>query len=131
MKKDIGNRADIKLLVDSFYDKVKKDAVIGYLFNEVAHVNWEHHLPRMYDFWENIIFQTGHFTGNPMTVHIQLNQQSPLTPEHFAQWQKLFLGTIDELFEGNNAELTKQRAVSIATVIQIKLIPPGNTMSVY
>ena len=131
MKKDIKNRDDIKLLVDSFYEKVKKDGVIGYLFTDVANVNWDHHLPRMYDFWENIIFQTGHFTGNPMTAHIQLHQKSPLMPEHFAQWQKLFLATVDELFDGSNAVLTKQRAVSIATVMQMKVIPPGNTLSVY
>lgn len=122
MKADILTKEDIKLLVDSFYEKVKKDTVISYLFNDVAKVNWELHLPRMYDFWENIIFQTGSFSGNPMAAHAQLHQQSPLTAEHFARWQQLFLETVSELFEGDNAVLARQRAVSIATMMQIKVL---------
>ena len=82
MKKDISNRADIQLLVDSFYNKVRADETIGYLFNDVAKVNWEQHLPRMYDFWENILFQTGSFKGNPMVAHVQLHQKSPLSATH-------------------------------------------------
>ena len=127
MKHDIQTKEDIKLLVDTFYDKVKKDAVIGYLFNEVAKVNWEHHLPRMYEFWENVLFQTGSFTGNPMIAHTQLHQKSPLSPEHFGRWQQLFLETINELFEGEYAELARQRAVSIATMMRIKILNPGLT----
>jgi hemoglobin len=130
MKNDITNRADIQLLVDSFYDKVKKDDVIGYLFNDVAQVNWQHHLPRMYDFWENIIFQTGGFKGNPMVVHAQLHEKSPLSKEHFAHWQKLFLATVDELFEGDKAELAKQRARSIATMMLIKVASTNDPRSI-
>src|SRR6185369_12621197 len=116
MKQDIQNKSDIKILVDSFYEKVRRDKEIGYLFNDVAKVNWEHHLPRMYDFWENVIFQTGSFTGNPMVAHARLHQQSPLTEAHFNRWKQLFYGTVDELFEGNNAVLAKERAHSIAAV---------------
>jgi len=122
MKKDIANRDDIILLINTFYEKVKKDQVIGYIFNDVAKVNWEKHLPVMYDFWENVIFFTGAYTGNPMTAHKQLHQKTPLNPEHFQEWIKLFTQTVDELFEGDKAELTKQRAISIATVMQIKIV---------
>ncbi len=59
MKKDIENRKDIELLVRSFYDKVKADDTIGYIFNDIAKVNWEKHLPVMFDFWENVLFYTG------------------------------------------------------------------------
>lgn len=41
---------------------------------------------------------------------------------HFDQWVKLFTKTVNELFEGDNAELIKQRATSIATVMQIKIL---------
>lgn len=122
MKHDITNRADIQILVDSFYSKVRADTTIGYLFNEVAKVDWPRHLPRMYDFWENIIFQTGNFTGNPMIAHQQLHQQSPLNAQHFERWLQLFLETVNEHFEGDKAELTKQRAQSIATMMQLKVV---------
>jgi hemoglobin len=131
MKHDISNRTDIEQLVNTFYDKVQVDEVIGYLFNDVAKVNWEQHLPRMYDFWENIIFQTGSFRGNPMAAHVQLHQKSPLSKEHFARWQQLFLATVDELFEGEKAELTKQRAMSIATMMQIKVFPSNDPKSIF
>jgi hemoglobin len=125
MKKDIDNRADIQLLVDSFYNKVKADETIGYLFNDVAQVNWELHLPRMYDFWENILFQTGSFKGNPMAAHVQLHQKSPLTATHFERLQQLFLATVDD-----QAELIKQRARSIATMMQIKVHPSNDPRSI-
>jgi hemoglobin len=122
MKKDIANRDDIILLINTFYEKVKKDQLIGYIFNDVAKVNWEKHMPVMYDFWENVIFFTGTYTGNPMAAHKQLHQKTPLNAEHFQEWIKLFTQTVDGLFEGDKAELTKQRAISIATVMQIKIV---------
>jgi hemoglobin len=130
MKNDISNRADIQQLVDTFYIKVRADETIGYLFNEVAQVNWEQHLPRMYDFWENILFQTGSFKGNPMAAHVQLHQKSPLSAAHFDRWQQLFFATVDELFEGDMAELIKQRALSIATMMRIKVFPTNDPKSI-
>lgn len=130
MKPDIKDRADIQQLVDTFYTKVRADETIGYLFNEVAKVNWEMHLPRMYDFWENILFQTAGFKGNPMAAHLQLHQKSPLTAGHFQQWLSLWLATVDELFEGDKTELIKQRARSIATMMQIKVHPANDPRSI-
>ena len=121
MKKDIADRKDIEQLINSFYDKVRADEQIGYIFNDVANVDWPHHMPVMYDFWEGIIFYTGHYSGNPMLVHTNLNKQMPLTAEHFTRWMQLFTATVNQLFEGEKAELAKQRAVSISTTIQIKL----------
>lgn len=122
MKTDIRNREDIAELVNAFYEKVKQDDLIGFLFNDVARVNWEKHLPIMYDFWEGVLFQSGHYAGNPMTAHMHLNEKSPLKAEHFSRWKELFLQTINERFEGEIAELARQRAVSIATVMQIKVV---------
>ncbi len=121
MKKDIQNRNDIEQLVDSFYTKVKSDDTIAYFFTEVVKVNWEKHLPRMYDFWENVLFQSGAFTGNPMARHQQINEHSKITDLHFARWIMLFEITVDELFSGANASLIKQRAKSIATIMQSKV----------
>jgi hemoglobin len=127
MKTDIENRKDIQLLIDSFYDKVKADAVIGFIFNDIMKVNWEKHLPVMYDFWENTLFYTGGYIGNPMEIHRRLNQVIPLTIEHFQQWTHLFTSTVDEMFDGEKAALAKQRAISISTIMQIKILhQPGD-----
>jgi len=109
------------LLVKSFYEKVKIDPVIGSIFTDIARVNWEKHLPVMFDFWENTIFYTGSYSGNPMKSHQNLNRLFPLTKEHFSRWNQLFASTMDELFEGDKAVLAKQRAISISTVMQLKL----------
>ncbi len=122
MKKDIEARSDIELLVNSFYDKVKVDEVIGFIFNDIVQVHWEHHLPIMYDFWENTLFYTGGYTGNPMQIHQKLNQVVPLTADHFKAWLHLFVSNVDELFIGEKAELAKQRAMSISTIMQLKII---------
>ena len=121
MKKDIANRSDIEQFIKSFYDKVLKDETIGFIFTDIAKVNWEKHLPIMYDFWENVIFFTGKYSGDPMNVHRNLNNLIALKSEHFKVWIILFNQTIDELFLGENAERAKQRAMSIATIMQVKL----------
>lgn len=121
VKNDIATRQDIELLVNRFYEKVRADATIGYIFNDLVKVNWEAHLPVMYDFWESVIFFTGSYGGNPMITHRKLHQVAHLTTEHFNAWLKLFTETVDELFEGEKAELARQRALSIATVMQLKI----------
>lgn len=121
MKKDIVSRKDIELLVDEFYKKVKQDETIGFIFTDIAGVNWEKHLPVMYDFFENMLFYTGSYTGNPMELHKHINRLFPLTKEHFNQWNSLFSQTVDELFKGETAKLVKQRALSISAVMQIKI----------
>ena len=122
MKKDLQNRADIELLINTFYDKVKKDALIAFFFKDVVPVNWEKHLPTMYNFWENIVFYTGGYEGNPMEKHQNLHKMHPMNKAHFQRWLELFTSTVDELFEGEKAELIKQRALSIATVMQIRFV---------
>jgi hemoglobin len=119
--KDIETRKDIELLVDSFYDKVKRDDVIGYFFNDVAKVNWDEHLPKLYDFWETTLFHKALYKGNPIEVHKHLNQIAPLNKNHFEHWVELFCNTVDALFKGNNAEQIKIKAKSIAFVMQLKI----------
>ncbi len=121
MNNDINCRRDIQQLIDSFYDDVRKDELIGFIFNHVAKVNWNTHLPVMYDFWENVLFHTGRYEGNPLQTHLHLNKMIRLTNLHFDRWLKIFVNKVDSLFEGNNAEAIKSKAKSIATVMQIKL----------
>jgi hemoglobin len=122
MKKDIESKADIPLLINTFYSKVRENEAIGYIFNDIAKVDWGSHLPVMYDFWESVLFHTGPYARNPMTIHKALHQRYPISSAHFREWLRLFRETVDELFEGLNAEMIKQRAESIATVMQLKIL---------
>jgi hemoglobin len=122
MKTDITTRVDIEKLVNAFYEKVKTDEKIGYLFTDVAKVKWELHLPKMYDFWENIIFFTGNYEGNPMVKHKELHEKSTMNTGHFQHWNSLFNETVDSLFEGTKAEEIKQRAMNISAAMMYKTL---------
>ena len=119
--KDIQNRADLELLIGSFYQKLLQDDKVNFIFTDIAKINLEHHLPILVDFWEQIVFNTGNYRNNPLQVHFDLNKKFKLTPEHFSIWLQHFMATVDALFAGENAEKTKTRALSIANVMQIKL----------
>jgi hemoglobin len=120
MKTDIKNRADIEKLVAIFYGKIKTDPKISYFFNDVAKVNWESHLPKMCDFFENILLSSGNYEGNPMVAHEELHKKSEVKQEHFHHWNTLFNETVDELFTGAKAEEIKQRAANIAVAMMHK-----------
>lgn len=121
VKKDIESAEDIKVLVNSFYNHVKRDRIIGHIFNDVAKIDWNKHLPKMYSFWETVILQEGNYKGNTLGVHLNLNKIFPLKEEHFDHWLILFKTTVDEFFEGPGAQQAKNKADSIATVIRIKI----------
>ena len=123
MKKDISSREDLLLLVKNFYKKLLSDETISYLFTDIAKIDLDHHLPVLVDFWDSILFQSDTYRKNAMQPHLILNQKSPLEKHHFETWLMYFNNTVDELFEGEKAFLAKERALSIATVMQIKLIP--------
>ena len=122
MKYDIVCRTDIELLVNVFYEKVIADKQLNFIFEEMAKVNWATHLPAMYNFWENIILYTGSYEGNPLNLHKHLHHITPLEEAHFNTWNRLYISTVDELFEGPNATLAKLRAISISDIIKKNIL---------
>jgi hemoglobin len=121
MKTDIGSRADIEKLVMQFYELVKADETIGFIFTELVPMNWEKHIPLIVDFWETILLDNPVYTKNAMEVHFDLNKRIPLQKEHFNSWVHLFTTTVDNLFEGKKASLAKTRAKSIAGLMLFKM----------
>ena len=121
MKEDIVDRRDVEKLVRTFYDSVFEDTVIGYIFTEVADVDWDAHFPVMFDFWEMVLFGKANYKGNPMTKHIDLNRTVRLSQDHFDRWLELWGNTIDSLFEGERAEMAKSRAKSMALLMMHKI----------
>ncbi len=111
---DIESSEDVRKLVDTFYQKVKADPVIGYIFNDVVHVDWAHHLPKMYAFWEFLLLDMDTYRGNPIEPHHRVHALEPLRPELFDRWIQLFQEAVDENFAGEIAEKAKFRAFSIA-----------------
>jgi len=114
---DITTEADVRHMVDTFYDKVNKDALLSPVFNDFAAVDWSRHLPVMYAFWNSLILGIPGYKGAPFPKHMGL----PVSRDHFGRWLQLFRANIDEHFAGPNADLTKHRAENIAQVFQYKM----------
>lgn len=117
MKKDIENFEDIQQMVNSFYDKIRKDAVLGKIFDDRIQDKWTEHLEKMYRFWQTILTSEITYTGQPFTPHTSM----PIDKTHFDQWKAIFVENIDSQFEGKVAEEAKTRAISIANVFQFKI----------
>ena len=122
--RDLENKADIEVLINSFYDGVKKDETIGYIFNETIGEDWSHHLPVMYDFWNMVLFSKPGYAGNPTRTHVELDKKTPLKKEHFDRWLVLWNEAVDRLFAGEIADLAKNRAALMANLISMKVDEP-------
>jgi hemoglobin len=111
--KDIRNREDIELLINHFYEKIGNNKLLGPIFNHIANVDWGHHLPKMYDFWNMALFDVPGYEGHPLKPHLVLNSHHQIGHNHFETWLKLFNETVDEHFVGEKATEIKLRAKGI------------------
>ena len=116
MKQDIQNREDVFKLVSTFYAKVRNNEQIGYVFNEIIQ-DWPSHLEKLTDFWETNLFFVSKFRGNPMLAHQQVdkNFNHSIEMKHFGEWLNMWFATIDEHFEGERANMAKNRARNMST----------------
>jgi hemoglobin len=121
-KKDITTRDDIFTLVSKFYEKVRKDEVLGPFFNETI-TDWDAHLQHLTTFWESSLFLKTKYYGNPLEVHVKVDAafHNSITELHFGLWLNLWFQTIDELFEGDYAENAKRRARKMGTFLYLKI----------
>lgn len=126
-KKDIKSREDIFLLVSRFYSKVRKDRVLGPFFNETI-TDWDAHLQHLTTFWESSLFLKTKYYGNPLEAHVKVDEahNNSITELHFGLWLNLWFETINELFEGDNAENAKRRARKMGTFLYLKIFEARN-----
>jgi hemoglobin len=100
---------------------VEEDERLGYIFNDYAQVDWDTHLPKMVDFWSNLLFRTRRYNGRPMRKHMPL----PIRRLDFERWLNLFEETIDELYKGEVAEYAKEMAQKIAVSFALRMEGAG------
>ncbi|TNE73741.1 group III truncated hemoglobin [bacterium] len=121
-KSDILTEEDCKRLVYTFYDSLQKNERLGYIFNQKANIEWDLHLPKMVDFWSNILFQTGRYKGNPYQAHLHLTIQE----SDFEEWITIFKTTVDSNFAGSNAERAKGIADNVAAMFISRMKMDGH-----
>ena len=118
---DILNRDDIDLLVNDFYAKVRNDEMLGTIFNDIAEVDWETHIPKIGNFWETALFRSGNYRGNPLGPHLRLSMETPMGRQKFQRWLDLFFASVDSHFSGQNAGHIKRIAADMAEVMQRRI----------
>ena len=122
MQGDLKNREDVFLLVDSFYNRIKKDELLGPIFNR--HIkDWPIHLEHLTDFWETNLFMVAKFKGSPMRKHFEVDkaEDHSITEYHFGIWLNHWFQTIDSLFTGERAQLAKNRARQMGSHFYLKM----------
>ena len=125
-KTDIISLPDIKILVDTFYRKIREDELLGSIFNDILKDRWEPHLEKMYRFWQTVLLQDHTYVGSPFVPHANL----PIDKLHFDTWLKIWYNTIDSLFEGTKAEEAKWRGDKMAEMFLYKIMYYQNNTSV-
>ena len=129
------NEEGILKLVDIFYAKVRKDEVLGDVFNTVIK-DWDTHLIKIKDFWNSLLLGTKTYSGNPFMKHMALKTKattvdnkvilenghtinSSITGEHFQAWLDLFNKTAKEIFVEAEAQKISEKAKMIAKSLQM------------
>ena len=115
--KDIQNLNDIKLLVDTFYGRIREDVMLKDIFNNVIQDRWPQHLEKMYRIWQTVLLDERTYSGTPVVPHAKL----PVEKEHFDQWVRLFNGTVNDLFAGEKAERAKWQGERMAEMFLMKI----------
>lgn len=115
--KEIESYEDIKLLVNTFYTRIREDELLGPVFNQVIEDRWQKHLEKMYRFWQTVLLYEHSYNGSPFPPHAQL----PVEKEHFDHWIDLFTQSIDEHFIGDVADEAKWRAARMAEMFHYKI----------
>lgn len=118
---DLQTREDLVVLFDTFYQRLLEHPEMHRIFIDVKEMDMQKHLPEIVSFWEQVVFNTGDYRRNVMALHLDLNQITHLDKPLFDFWLKTLFETVDFLFSGEKSELLKTRALSIATVMQIKI----------
>jgi len=116
-KKDITTIDDIKVLVNTFYGKVRNDSLLGDIFNGVIQNRWPEHLEKMYRFWQTVLLEEHTYYGRPFPPHAKL----PVEQKHFDAWLKLWHETVNEYFEGPKADEAKWRGDKMAVMFMSKI----------
>lgn len=122
MISDISSIQDIEIIITKFYEKLLMDEHMRPFFEEILEQDHlKQHIQVIAQFWNDILFDTNEYSENVMQKHLQKNTLIPFKKHHFVRWTSYFLETIDALFLGDTATKMKNRALSIATIMQLKM----------
>ena len=97
---------NVRILVETFYGKVREDEILGPIFN--ARISdWEPHFTTLTRFWCSVMLADGGYKGDPLGSHKAV---PGIEEELFQRWLSLFEQTTAELFHPDLAAAFLNRA---------------------
>ena len=111
MKYDSLTEQSISALVDCFYAKVRRDAVLAPIFEKALAGRWDAHVAQMREFWCSALRVKRSYHGDMLVAHRKLGK---LPRSLFQRWLALFRETVDECFMEAPAEIICDRALKTA-----------------
>lgn len=106
------DEAMIRDVVHGFYDEVRRDPLLGPVFNgAITPEEWPAHLDKLCDFWSATLLRTGRYAGRPLPPHLRI---PGLGEDHFRRWLGLFRDTVRRRCPPEAAALFMDRALRIA-----------------
>lgn len=109
----------IQTFVFHFYQKIQRDTLLSPIFNDVAQINWNEHLPSMCRFWNSIVFKIPEYHGNVYHKHVNLGKKVKIDEIHFKRWLQLFQETALIHLPIQNAQQIITKAHLIAQSLKI------------
>lgn len=109
--------AELELLVERFYERVRADAALGPIFDGAVG-DWPAHLKTLTDFWSSVMLTSGRYKGNPVAAHRK--HASSIAPELFDRWLALWGETAEEVTP-RDAPILKAKAARIAESLKLAL----------
>lgn len=115
-------------LVERFYAMVRRDALLGPVFNSAVE-DWPEHLERLQAFWSSVMLTSGRYKGRPLPAH--LKHGAAMTPERFRRWLALWEETSADLFPAEAAAALQLKARRIAESLSlgIRFAAGGDSLS--
>ena len=106
----------LRALVDLFYARVRRDPLIGPVFNRAID-DWPEHLDRLQAFWSSVMLTSGRYKGRPLPAHIK--HAEAITPQSFDRWLTLWRQTTNELMPPAAAVALQEKAARIAESLSL------------
>lgn len=117
----------LRLLVELFYGRVRRDPMIGPVFNDAID-DWPGHLDKLQAFWSSVMLTSGRYKGRPLPAHVKHGDR--IAPASFERWLALWREATEEVLPPSAAEAMQEKAARIAESLSLgiefaKGMPPS------
>ena len=112
------NEQQIETLVRRFYAKVRRDPLLGPLFNRAV-TDWPEHLDKLSAFWSSVMLTTGRYKGSPVAAHKR--HGGAMDPAMFDRWLELWRETARATLDEDGAAAVIAKAERISESLQLAL----------